>query len=135
MQRDGAIETASVSGRVVENKKNNRVVAELRRFDIAATGLQETHWFGQESYVVDCFTILSSGRPSPGADDSRRQGEGVAIVLDRCAASAWRAGGCVWKAVSSRVVSARLQFASLMGQLRVSLWFVPTHQLTQLVAL
>ena len=35
----------------------------------------------------------------------------VTIALDRCALGAWRAGGCGWKAVSSRVVSARLQFA------------------------
>ena len=64
VERSGGVATASVSGRVAEER--NVVVlhaAELRRLNVAATGLQETHWFGADIYVVDGFTILCSGRP------------------------------------------------------------------------
>ena len=36
--------------------------------------------------------------------------EGVGILLDGKAAAAWRQGGEVWKAVSSRIVMARLKW-------------------------
>ncbi len=115
VEREGGIATACVSGRVVEDKKCHRVVAELRRLGVAAAGLQETHWFGCEMYDVDGFTVLSSGRPFPDDGASRLRGEGVAIVLNDVATSAWKAGGCVWKAVDSRLVSARLKFSQRDG--------------------
>ena len=45
-------------------------------------GLQETLWFGTNSYQVDDCLVLASGRPSHG--ELARQGEGVAIVLRGC---------------------------------------------------
>ena len=63
VERSGGVATASVSGRVAEDKTCRRVAAELRRLNVAATGLQETHWFGTDIYVADGFTILCSGRP------------------------------------------------------------------------
>ena len=38
--------------------------------------------------------------------------EGAGILLDARAGGAWRQGGEVWKAVSSRVVMARLKWIS-----------------------
>ena len=110
VERDSRIETAAVSGRVVEDRKIHRVVSELQRLKIGATGLQEAHWFGCDSYVVDGFMVLSAGRPPPRDECSRRRCEGVAMVLDRDAADAWKNGGSIWTLVSSRVASCRLQF-------------------------
>ena len=115
MERDGDIDTACVSGRVVEVKKIHRVISELKRLKVAAAGLQETHWFGQNIYAVNGFTVICSGRPTPGEEDNRRRGEGVALVLNRDTTSAWRAGSCVWNAVSSRIVSVRLKYCAADG--------------------
>ena len=54
--------------------------------------------------------VLSAGRPPPGDECSRRRCEGVAVVLNRDAADAWKNGGIIWTLVSSRVPSCRLQF-------------------------
>ena len=58
-------------------------------------GLQETHCFGSDLYVAGGFTVLSSGRPVPEVGTSHARGEGVAIVLNDFATSAWKAGGNV----------------------------------------
>ena len=85
---------------------------------------------------MDGVSILNSSCPSPGADDSRRRGEVVAIVLDRCAAGAWRVGGCVWKAVTSRVASACLQLGLVDGSPKSSTLicaYAPTYAASRTV--
>ncbi|XP_065189682.1 uncharacterized protein LOC135820293 [Sycon ciliatum] len=117
VERSGGVATASVSGRVAEDKKCRRVAAELRRLSVAAAGLQETHWFGDDIYVVDGFTILCSGRPVPGdGAPGNRRGEGVALALNKFATDAWKNGGSVWRAVGPRLVTARLKFALRGGE-------------------
>ena len=73
-------------------------------------GISETKWFGKAVYVVEGYTILHSGRPLPEESPMVRN-EGVGIVLDPALTVAWRDAGEVWKAVSSRIVCARLKLA------------------------
>ena len=60
--------------------------------------------------------MLHSGRPIPGDSDIVNRQEGVGILLDKKASAAWRIGGEVWKAVSSRLISMRLRWASSDGR-------------------
>ena len=74
-----------------------------------AAGLQETKWFGNAVYKVGESIVLTAGRPTPQAGQPRQRGEGVAIILSGLAVAAWKRGGEVWKAWSSRLVTATLQ--------------------------
>ena len=75
------------------------------------TGISETKWFGQAVYQVEGYTILHSGRPV--SDESPLpQNEGVSIVLHPASAAAWREAGKEWKAVSPRIVRARLKMST-----------------------
>ena len=47
----------------------------------------------------------------PGDDEPLLRNEGVGIVLDRYATVAWKKASETWEAVSSRIVTARLQIA------------------------
>ena len=96
VERDRSIQSTSATSHVVEDKKCHRVVAELSKFGVIVAGLQATHCFGADLYVVDGFTVLSSGRPVPEVGTSHARGEGVAIVLNDVATLAWKAGGNVW---------------------------------------
>jgi len=74
-------------------------------------GVQETKWFGSDVRpAVDRHIMLHSGRsvPQDGVTVVRR--EGVGIVLNPRAAADWKAAGEVWKAVSSRLIMARLKW-------------------------
>ena len=88
------------------------MVAELERFTMKVTGISETKWFGQEIYRVQGFMILHCGRPTPRDGELIERRAGVGIVLDPVMTQAWRDAGEVWKAVSSRVVTARLKLSS-----------------------
>ena len=94
------------------DKKSELMVAELKRFRMNVTGISETKWFRQEIYHVQGFMILHSGRPTPRDGELIRRRTGVGIVLDPVMTQAWRDAGEVWKAVSSRVVTARLKLSS-----------------------
>ena len=52
-------------------------------------------------------TVLSAGRLIPR--DGLAKKRGVAVVLSGPAITAWKLGGCQWKAWSSRLVSATLE--------------------------
>ena len=75
-------------------------------------GIQETRWYGKDVWpaTASC-TFLHSGRPLPEEDAVAYRGEGVGILLDNVAPKAWKQGGEVWKAVSSRIVMAKLHWA------------------------
>ena len=92
-----------------EERKIDQVVKELSRYNIDIAALQETKWFGDNMYQVDKSTILTSGRPVPTSDSVKQRGEGVAIVMAGPAISAWKDGGCRWKAWSPRLVTATLK--------------------------
>ena len=126
LNADGPLETAAVSGHVVEDRKVDRIVGELARFRVEATGLQETKWFGAGVYCVGDAVVLASGRPLPNQASANsnsatnlnsccRRGEGVALVLRGRTRYAFEYGGCQWSAVSSRILVARLKFDLASG--------------------
>ena len=106
----GPVQTArrENSRPVAEDRKIDLAVRELRRFGVEVAGVQETHWFDSGTYRVEDSVVLSSGRPTP--TDVFRRGEGVGIVLRNRAKLAFERGGCQWPALSSRVISCKLQF-------------------------
>ena len=104
-----AIASRRQDGQRGEERKVDLVVRELKRYNVKVAGLQETKWFGCEVYDVGRSVVLTSGRPLPGEGDGFQRGEGVAIVLLDWAVEAWKTGGCQWKALSSRIVTASLE--------------------------
>lgn len=60
-------------------------------------------------YNVEGYTILHSGRPVLGNAQRVERNEGVGIVLDPQMTAAWRSAGEEWRAVSSRIVTARVE--------------------------
>lgn len=53
------------------------------------------------------------GRPLPGEEEKATRNEGVGILLDPKSTDAWKRAGENWEAVSSRIISIRLQ---MVGQ-------------------
>ena len=94
------------------NRKLDLLVDELERYGIAVAGIQEAKWFGSDVWpAAKGYMLLYSGRPTPDVLTGRiSRGEGVGIVLNKKATAAWRAGGEEWRAVSSRLVMARLKW-------------------------
>ena len=111
VESEGPVATASVTGRVAEDKKIFRVVEILSRLNVGAAAIQETWWFGSDCYTIEGHLVLSSGRPIPAEGESFRRGEGVAVILNKICQEAWHAGGCLWKSYSSRLMSVRLKFS------------------------
>ena len=93
------------------DRKLDLLVNELKKLNVAVAGIQETKWFGQDVWNADEYTLLHSGRALPGDGEPLLRNEGVGIVLDRYATVAWKKAGETWEAVSSRIVTARLQIA------------------------
>ena len=91
------------------DKRINFLVQELKRYRTSIVCISETKWFGDDVYEVDGFTVLHSGRSVPQSGDAIQRGEGVAIVLDPLMATAWRDSGGTLSAISSKIISARLQ--------------------------
>ena len=95
------------------DRKLDLVVREIKRYGISVAGIQESRWFGSDVWpAADGFTFLHSGRPLPKDGEDARRNEGVGILLDGRATSAWKQGGEVWEAVSSRVIMVRLKLLS-----------------------
>ena len=76
---------------------------------------EEMRWFGDALYQVENTMVLSSGRSVLMDGKNFRRAEGVTIVIHRCALVAWRAGGCQWKALSSRLGVVSLYFNLYLG--------------------
>ena len=91
------------------DRKLDFLVKELRRLGVAVAGIQETKWFGKDTWTVDGYTLLHSGHTLPDEGDPQVRNEGVGILLDRHAPVAWKNAGESWEAVISRVVTARLK--------------------------
>ena len=94
--------------RLVVDCKVEFLVRELKRFKMSMVGISETKWFGQAVYLVDCYTVVHSGRPVLAVGDVAQCGEDVGIILDPVLSEAWRNGGEVWNLVSSHIVTLRL---------------------------
>lgn len=113
-----------------EERKIDLVVRQLQRLGLEAAGLQETLWFGKEVYNVGDSVVLTSGRPAPCPDSPCLRGEGVALVLRGLCRAAFVQGGCVWKAHSSRLLSASLTFVCGRNQrayrVHVAVAYAPT---------
>lgn len=92
-----------------DDRRIDQVVRELERYKIYVAALQETKWFGEATYKVGESIVIAAGRPIPPANQPRQRGEGVAIVLSGVALKAWKTGGEIWMAWSSRLVTATLQ--------------------------
>ena len=90
---------------------DRKLVNELKKLNVAVAGIQETKWFGQDVWNADGYTLLHSGRTLPRDGEPLLRNKGVGIVLDRHATVAWKNAGETWQAVSSRIVTARLQIA------------------------
>ena len=99
------------------DRKLDLLVRELRRYDVSVAAVRETKWFGADVWETQGYTLLHSGRPLPHGEEPAVRKEGVGIALDERATSAWREAGEKWKAVSSRIVTARLKLTSV-GQRR-----------------
>ena len=136
VQAEGSVDTAvSRPGRgVAVDRKVDLMVNELKKYSISVTGISETKWFGQEVYSVSNFTVLHSGRPRPEQGERVERNEGVAIVLDQQMTDAWRAAGEEWKAVSSRIVVARVKTQSAYKHpvyITIVSVYAPTHRSPQ----
>ena len=104
-----SIEVASQGTERGEDRKVDQVVSELAQYDRVVGALQETKWFGYETYEVSESMVLTSGRRTLTEGETVQREERVALVLREQALAAWRRGGQQWKAWSSRCVSAVLQ--------------------------
>ena len=93
-------------------RKLDLLVKELTRYRIAIAGIQETKWFESDVWLTGDWIFLHSGRTLPVDGDVAIRREGVGILLDGRATAVWRDAGEVWRAVSSRIVTARLKLAS-----------------------
>ena len=93
------------------DRKLDLLVGELQRYGVSVAGIQETKWFGKDVWrAVEGFALLHSGRPLPVNGEVPVRNEGVGITLDPQATAAWRNAGEVWKAVNSRLVTARMKW-------------------------
>ena len=134
VEMDGGIKTATVRPKghpVHVDRKIKFPVQELDRFHMSIVCISETKLFGDDVYEVDGFTVLHSGRSIPQSGDAVQRGEGVAIVLDPLMATSWRDSGGKWSAISSRIVSARLQLClndSTKLDVTIVSVYAPTHQ-------
>ena len=92
------------------DRQEARLASEgTKRLNITAAKFQETKWFWSDVWNAEGHTVLHSRRPIPDQGDPQRRNEGLGILLDRCAATAWKDAGDSWEAISSRVVTARLK--------------------------
>ena len=89
------------------DRKATLMVQELRKYRMSITGINETKWFGQAMYNVEGYIILHSGCPVPGDAQRVERNAGVGIVLHPQMTAAWRSEGEEWRAVSSRIITAR----------------------------
>ena len=111
---EGSVQTARSGRKVIdaEDRRVDQVLHVLNNYKIDVAALQETKWFGEEVYRVGESIVLPSGRKTPGPNEKKTRGEGVAIVLSGPAKRAWRGGGNQWRAWSSRLIAATLSVGS-----------------------
>ena len=85
------------------------VSARVHNYYVLLIGISETKWFGDDVFEMNGYTVIYLGHSVPQSGDTVQCGEGVAIVLNPVMATSWRDSGASWSAISSKIVSARLQ--------------------------
>ena len=100
------------TGEGIVDRKVDLMAKELRRYGVSVAAIQETKWFGSDVWEAQGYLFLHSGRPLPKEGEVAARNEGVGIALDERATKAWKEAGEVWRAVSSRIVVARLKVSS-----------------------
>ena len=100
------------TGEGIVDRKVDLMAKELRRYGVSVAAIQETKWFGSDVWEAQGYLFLHSGRPLPKEGEVAARNEGVGIALDERATKAWKEAGEVWRAVSSRIVAARLKVSS-----------------------
>ena len=101
----------------VVNRKLDLMVKELRRYRVSVAAIQETKWYESDVWEGQGYTFLHYGYVLLVGEGPAVRNEGVGIALDERAAATWKEAGEVWKAVSSRIIMARLKLISA-GQRR-----------------
>ena len=95
-------------------RKPDLLVGEVKYYGISVAGIQEMKWFGKDVWpAAERFMFLHSGKPLPASGEVAVRNEGEGILLDSKATVAWRDAREVWKAVSSRLVTARLKWVGI----------------------
>jgi len=103
---------------ILVDRKLDLLVDELAHYGIAWLEFKKPNGLGQMFGLLlkdTHYYIL--GRPTPNVDACVFSGgEGVGIIMNNRATVAWRAAGEEWKAVSSRLVMARLKWTQKSWQ-------------------
>ena len=92
------------------------------------------HCFDTEQRTLDEYYILTSGFPPQSDTGSGPRRAGVALFLGLQGKAAWEAVGSKWKAISPRVLSARLCFTSEsepLVEMEVICVYTPTFRATR----
>lgn len=100
---------------------------------MSVTGISDTKWFGQAVYEVEEYTILHSRCLILGESQTAKWNEGAGIILDP-QMIAWREAGEIWKAVSSRIITARIELQDILDRQssRRTLFMTVMYQPTKL---
>ncbi|CAM4752602.1 unnamed protein product, partial [Rotaria magnacalcarata] len=86
--------------------KRELIVRQLKRYRIQVAALAETKIPDSGVCVVNGYTFIYSGTPSQQLSKSAH---GAAVCLGPEASAAWKNSGAQWEAVSSRIVTARIE--------------------------
>jgi len=93
------------------DRKLDLLEGELKRYKVSVADVQETKWFGCDVWPsAEGYIMLHSGRSVPLDGTTAIRREDVGIILIVKAKATWRAAGEVWRAVSSRLIMARLKW-------------------------
>ncbi|CAM4832626.1 unnamed protein product [Rotaria magnacalcarata] len=86
--------------------KRELIDRQLKRYRIQVAALAETKIQDSGVCVVNGYTFIYSGTPSQQLSKSAH---GAAVCLGPEASAAWKNSGAQWEAVSSRIVTARIE--------------------------
>ena len=97
LDEEGDLQTARKQGQSTILRKVRFLVQELKRYNIAVTGISETKWFGNDIYDLGSHTIKHADREVPNVSESCNRGEGVGMVLAHTGLDAWNRRGKQYK--------------------------------------
>ena len=104
------------TGEGIVDRKVDLMAKELRPYGVSVAAIQEAKWFGSDVWEAQGYLFLHSGRPLPKEKEVAAKNEGGGIALNERATKAWKEAGEVWRAVSSRIVAARLKVSSTWAE-------------------
>ena len=106
-----------------QNSRLRDVLRTMREKKIELLALSEVRWPGHGVSQLDGTVIIHSGMAESEPQHRRR---GVAVVLEKRAASAWRLAGSEFTPVSERILRTRLK--SHTGHVSVIAVYAPTNE-------